>query len=47
MARCGFDLSGTGWGHVVGCCEHGNENLGSVKCGKFMQFLKKVKERIV
>jgi hypothetical protein len=25
---------------VVGCCEHGNENLRSVKCGEFMHFLK-------
>ena len=24
-----------GWGPVVSCCEHGNEPLGSIKCGKF------------
>jgi hypothetical protein len=25
---------------VVGCCEHGNEPLGSVKCGEFVHKLR-------
>ena len=33
----GQDSSGSGYGHVVGCCEHGNEPLGSIKCGKSIQ----------
>jgi hypothetical protein len=27
------DLSGFGQGQAVGCCEHGNEPQGSIKCG--------------
>jgi hypothetical protein len=30
------DSSGSGWGHMVGICEHSNESLGSIKCRKFL-----------
>ena len=33
MGGCGLDLSGLGWGQVVGCCEHGCE-----VAGKFREF---------
>jgi hypothetical protein len=32
----GLDTSGSGYAPVVVSCEHGNESLGSIKCGKFM-----------
>jgi hypothetical protein len=25
VGRCGMNASGSGWGPVAGCCEHGNE----------------------
>jgi hypothetical protein len=28
VGGCGLDLSGSGYGPVAGCCEHGNELLG-------------------
>jgi hypothetical protein len=31
-----MDSSGSGWGHMVGICEHSNEPLGSIKCRKFL-----------
>jgi len=34
---CGLYLSGSGEGLVVGCCEHGNENFGSMKGGEFVE----------
>jgi hypothetical protein len=33
VAGHGLDLSGSG---VAGCCECGNETLGSIKCGEFL-----------
>jgi hypothetical protein len=32
MGWCGLDWSGSVWGRVDGCCEHGNELSGSIKC---------------
>jgi hypothetical protein len=32
----GLDRSGSGQGHVAGCCECGNEPC-SVKCGEFLE----------
>jgi len=34
-----LDASGSGQGPVVGCCGHGNEPLGSIKGGKFLDQL--------
>jgi len=31
----GTDWSGSGYGQVAGCCEHGNEHLGSIEYEKF------------
>jgi hypothetical protein len=39
VGGCGLDTSGSGWGPVVGSCEHGNEPSGSVKCGEFLELL--------
>jgi hypothetical protein len=36
VGRCGLDVSGSGQRPVVGCCEHGNEPLGSVKGGQYL-----------
>jgi hypothetical protein len=36
VGRCGLDSSGSGYGPVTDSCEHGNEPLGSVKRGKFV-----------
>jgi hypothetical protein len=33
--RCGLDLSGSGYGQVVGSCECGNEPPGSIKWREF------------
>ena len=35
----GLCLSGPGCGQVAGCCELGDETLGSVKCGLFIDYL--------
>jgi len=35
VGRCGLDSSGSGWGTLVGSCEHGNESLGSIKGREF------------
>jgi hypothetical protein len=32
----GLDRAGSGEGQVVGTCECGNEHLGSVECGDFL-----------
>ena len=34
--RRGLDSSGAVYGQVAGSCERGNEPLGSVKCGEFL-----------
>jgi len=36
VRRCGLDSSGSGWGPVVGSSEHGNEPVGSMKGGEFL-----------
>jgi hypothetical protein len=36
---CGMASCGSGQGPVAGCREHGNEPLGSIKCGKFLEQL--------
>jgi len=33
---CGLDASGSGYGPVEGCCEHGNEPSGSIKGVEFL-----------
>jgi hypothetical protein len=30
-----LDVSGSGYGSVLGSCEHGNEPSSSIKCGEF------------
>ena len=35
--RFDLDLSGPGLGPVIGCCEHGNEFLGSIKCWEILE----------
>ena len=35
-----MDESGSGWGQVEGTCEYGSEPSGSIKCGKFLDWLK-------
>jgi hypothetical protein len=35
MGRHGLDCSGLGQGQVAGCCECGNEPLGSIKRVEF------------
>ena len=32
----GLDRAGSGQGQVSGNCEWGNEPLGSIKCGEFL-----------
>jgi hypothetical protein len=32
----GLDISGSGQGQVVGCCECGNEPTGSINCGELL-----------
>jgi hypothetical protein len=39
MGSCGLYSSGPGWGPVTGCCEHGDELLGSIKGGEFLDEL--------
>jgi len=31
---CELNLSASGYEQAVGHCEHGNENVGSIKCEK-------------
>jgi hypothetical protein len=31
MSGCGLHLSGSGYGWMVGSCDHVNESLGSIK----------------
>ena len=32
----GLDGVGSGYGHVAGACDCGNEPSGSIKCGEFL-----------
>jgi len=34
-----IDLSGSGYGPVTGCCEHGDEHSGFIKGGEFLDQL--------
>jgi hypothetical protein len=34
---CGVDSSGSGYGPMAGSREHGNEPLGSIEGGKFLE----------
>ena len=36
----GLDRAGKGQGQVVGTCDSGNEPLGSIKCGEFLDQLR-------
>jgi hypothetical protein len=36
VGSCGLDSSGSGYGTVVGSCEHGNEPSGSIKVGNLV-----------
>ena len=36
----GMDRSGSGQGQVAGTCESGDELLGSIKCGEYLDQLK-------
>jgi hypothetical protein len=35
--ECGLDQSGLGQGQMAGCCECGDEPLGSIKCREFLE----------
>jgi hypothetical protein len=36
----GIDISGSRYGEIMGCCEHGNEPPVSIKHGKFLDYLR-------
>jgi hypothetical protein len=36
VGRCGLDVSGLGEEPVAGCSEYGDEPLGSIKGGEFL-----------
>jgi hypothetical protein len=40
MVEPGLDLSGSVQGQVAGCCECGNEALGSIKWEEFLDWLR-------
>ena len=33
----GQDCYGSGQGQLAGCCENGDEHLGFIKCGEFLE----------
>lgn len=39
LGRHRVDCSGSGYGHVAGACERGNEHSGSMKCGESKQIM--------
>jgi hypothetical protein len=39
VERCGLDACDSEQGPVVGCCENVNELSGSIKGGKFLDYL--------
>jgi len=41
MKVYGLVRAGSGWGQKAGTCGCGNEMLGSLKCGEFLDLLKK------
>jgi hypothetical protein len=40
MGSCGLDCSGLGEGQMAGICECGNEPSVSIKCRKFLDWLR-------
>jgi hypothetical protein len=36
VRSCVLDLCDSGYGKVIGSCEHGNEPSGAIKGGKFV-----------
>jgi hypothetical protein len=36
LQKVGWDRFGSGYGHVAGSCECGNEPSGSIKCGEYL-----------
>jgi hypothetical protein len=40
IGKHAFDGSGSGYGQVAGTCECGDEPLGSIKCGEFLDWLR-------
>jgi len=41
MCGYGLDRAGSGQGQVAGLCECGNEPSVSIKCGKFLDWLRR------
>jgi hypothetical protein len=39
MGWYGLDKSGSGYGPVEGCCKHGNEPSGCIKCWEILERL--------
>jgi hypothetical protein len=39
VGKCGLGSYGSGYGPVAGPCEHDNGPSGSIKCGKFLDYL--------
>jgi hypothetical protein len=39
MWGCGLDWAGSGQRQLAGTCEYGNEPLGSIKRGEFLDWL--------
>ena len=35
-----LDRSGSGWGQVADTCECGDEPMGSIRCGEFLDYLR-------
>jgi hypothetical protein len=40
IGRCGLDTTGSGWGPVLGSCEHNNEPSSYIKGREFVDFLR-------
>jgi hypothetical protein len=38
QGKCVLDSSGSGYGMMVGSCEHGNEPIGSIKSREFCDY---------
>jgi hypothetical protein len=37
LGGCGLNSSGSGWGEMADCCEHGNEPLCFIKGREFLE----------
>jgi hypothetical protein len=46
VRKGGLDASGSGQGPVADCYEHGNEPSDSIRGGKFLDLLLKVKVKV-